>query len=514
MSYNEIDQYGFDYSAEKEKILGSLLYFTRVFFYLRTGRRYEISTPVHRQSHHVSICNLLEDVFYGRVKDFLIQIPPRYGKSELMISFVAWSMAHYPDCNNLYASYSLGLAKKQTNTIRQIMSHPVYQAMFPLRLSEDTAGKGNFETIQGGTVFAAGTGGEITGRGAGIQKCDRFGGLIIIDDMHKPIEVHSDTVRNADKEWFFNTLQSRRNDPARTPIGCIGQALHEDDGPSMFIKDPSFKTLIIPVEEEGHVLDENMHTLEMLRKMEKENPYVYAAQMMQRPLPSGGGIFKREWFINESSKELNILSTFITCDTAETSKTYNDATVFSFWGLYKVKNNNIETDLYALHWLNCWELRIEPNELEQTLINFYSDCCLFHVKPKYICIEKKSTGVTLSSSLSRFRGITVMPIDRTRADGSKTTRYLEVVPFLSSGQISIDFSAKHATMCLDHCRKITANNSHLHDDIADTLYDAVKIALIDGTILVHLPRDSKKDHEIARLLTGNVSRLKQIRGWK
>ena len=38
-------------------------------------------------------------------------------------------------------------------------------------------------------------------------------------------------------------------------------------------------------------------------------------------------------------------------------------------------------------------------------------------------------------------------------------------------------------MCIDHCTKITANQSHAHDDIADTLYYAVKLALIDKTIV-------------------------------
>ena len=34
-------------------------------------------------------------------------------------------------------------------------------------------------------------------------------------------------------------------------------------------------------------------------------------------------------------------------------------------------------------------------------------------------------------------------------------------------------------MCVEHMTKVTANDSHRHDDIADTLADAVKIALID-----------------------------------
>ncbi len=37
--------------------------------------------------------------------------------------------------------------------------------------------------------------------------------------------------------------------------------------------------------------------------------------------------------------------------------------------------------------------------------------------------------------------------------------------------------------------KITANDSHRWDDIADTLYDAVKISLIDKTLTIEQNRD-------------------------
>lgn len=43
-------------------------------------------------------------------------------------------------------------------------------------------------------------------------------------------------------------------------------------------------------------------------------------------------------------------------------------------------------------------------------------------------------------------------------------------------------------MCIKHMIKITANNSHRNDDICDTAYDAVKIALMDKTLYV---RDEK-----------------------
>ena len=67
---------------------------------------------------------------------------------------------------------------------------------------------------------------KIVGKGAGLRGTDRFGGAIIIDDVHKPDEatswaiiiddVHkpdeatSDVIREGVIYWFYNTLLSRR----------------------------------------------------------------------------------------------------------------------------------------------------------------------------------------------------------------------------------------------------------------------------------------------------------------
>jgi phage terminase large subunit-like protein len=81
-----------------------------------------------------------------------------------------------------------------------------------------------------------------------------------------------------------------------------------------------------------------------------------------------------------------------------------------------------------------------------------------------------------------MRGIIVRAVERTRASGSKTDRFLQLQPLVASKLISFTKSARHVDMCLEHMSKITANNTHRHDDIADTCYDACKIALIDKTI--------------------------------
>lgn len=486
----------------------SFLTFVKTFYKFRTGRDFNLSHPLGRESHYITIARVLERVIRNECRRLIINVPPRYGKTELLIHFVSWALARYPDSNFIYVSYAHSLAKKQTQTIRNIIQMPEYEQIFDVKLKEDTTAKDNFETTKGGCVYAVGAGGGITGRGAGINSSKRFGGCIVIDDIIKPDEATSDTIRESINEWYYNTLQSRTNSP-NTPIIIIGQRVHEYDLAAKLMEDPEWETLIIPaIDEAGNALHPQMHDLKALRKMQDESPYNFAAQYQQNPQPSGGGIFKPDWFpLFELAP--TVLDTFITCDTAETDKDYNDPSVFSFWGIHRIMHRDTETDIFGLYWLDCLEVRVEPKDLEHTFMNFYARCMMHKVKPQLIAIEKKSTGVTLASVLKSLQGLQIRDIERSKASGSKTSRFLEMQPYIASKRVSFPENGKHTNMCVEHLRKITANNTHRFDDIADTLYDAVKLALIDEVIIRRVKNTT--DHRAASI-GAKLKQLNRIKG--
>jgi predicted phage terminase large subunit-like protein len=497
---------------EERYILGgSLLEFTKTFYYLRTGRRFRLSDPIGRQSHFESIAQSLSDVVDGKISRLIINVPPRYGKTEMLIHFLAWAHAIYPDSNSLYVSYNLDLAMKQTGTIKHLMTMRQYQSLFNIYLSDDVRSKANFETTRGGSVYAAGAGGTITGRGAGVRGVlNRFSGAIIIDDIHKPDEVLSDSIRNGVIEWYYNTMVSRVNN-AQTPIIFIGQRVHENDLAGHLIESGGWHVLSLPaLDVHNHALHPELHTVEMLKEIERKNPYVFSAQYQQNPQPAGGGIFKPEWFYI-MDEEPEILATFITADTAETSKTYNDASVFSFWGLYKVPN----TEEYALHWIDCEELRVEPKDLEQAFIDFYNKCCRHKVKPRMAAIEKKSTGVTLISTLDKLRGLQIKSIDRNSTSGSKTQRFLEMQPYIAGKLVSFSKDARHSESVIEHMRKITANNSHRFDDICDTCQIAIEVGLIDKFARHSINRQNdRQDSQTAMKIMANLAKVIDIRKYR
>jgi len=182
--------------------------------------------------------------------------------------------------------------------------------------------------------------------------------------------------------------------------------------------------------------------------------------------------------------------TFITADTAETEDPRNDATVFSFWGMYSIETQGRKIGVHGLHWIGCREIRVEPKRLETEFLDFWQECARHKNPPLTAFIEKKSTGVTLISILKGMRGLKVREIERTRKSGSKSQRFIDIQPYIASKQVSLPSHGTHTEMCINHMKKITNNDSHGHDDIADTCSDAVRIALIDRLLSYHIHKDS------------------------
>lgn len=472
-------------AAFKAKLLGSFLFFTEKFFKLHTGRDFVLSAPIGREPHQITIARQLVKIFNLETMRAWFTLPPGHGKSTFLTYFFAWCFAHYPDCKFIYISYSADLAATHTANIKRIMELPIYRKLFGIEISSESSAKDNFMTTAGGAVKAYGSMGGITGQDAGLPNLNRFSGGVFMDDMHKPSEVFSDTLRQTVIDNFNTTIKPRPRGPNVCTIG-IGHALHEDDLRSFLINGRDgnkWEHLNLPAKDgAGNILAPNITTAEMLINEEKYNPYVYWSQYQGEPRPAGGGIFKPEWFVFlDQTPEM--LVTFLTVDTAESTKDHADYSVFSFWGLYEIRYKGRNTGDYGLHWIDCMQERIEPAELESELLSFYTACLDFPKKPRFIAIEKKSTGTTLISILNKIRGFEIRDIERTKASRNKVARYFEAQPYVAKRLVSFPKYGRHVTLCLDHIRKITANGTHAHDDIADTLYDAVRIGLIEKLTL-------------------------------
>lgn len=485
-------QHRLDTAEIAAKLKGSLLLFIQAFFPLLTGREFIISRPVGRESHFITVARALTRCTRLEALHLIINIPPGHGKSVMVSFWVAWCEAKWPDSNFLYISYGKSLATTHTDTIKRIMSLSQYQNIFDIHLRDDSQAKDAFTTLQGGTIASFGSAGDITGRNAGLPGLDRFSGAVIIDDAHKPDEVHSDTIRESVITNYRETILQRPRG-INVPIVFIGQRLHEQDLPAYLIAgEDGFdwdKVILKSLDDAGNALYPEAFPLDMLKVRQEKDRYVFAAQHQQDPQPAGGGLFTPEDF-PLLAEEPNYAITFITADTAETEDPRNDATVFSFWGLYNIETQGRKTGIMGLHWIACREMRVEPKRLETEFLDFWQDCARHTQPPMVAFIEKKSTGVTLISILKGMRGLKVREIERTRKSGSKSQRFIDIQPYIASKQVSLPAHGMHTQMCIGHMKKITNNDSHAHDDIADTCSDAVSIALIQKLLYIHTHKDA------------------------
>lgn len=484
------------------KLKGSLLLFIQAFFPILTGRDFIISRPVGRESHFITICRALTKCTRLESLRLLINVPPGHGKSVIVSFWLAWCYAKWPDCNFLYISYAKTLAATHTDTVKRIMSLSQYKVLFNVHLRDDSQAKDAFTTEAGGTVAAFGSAGAITGRNAGLPGLERFSGAVVIDDSHKPDEVHSDLIRESVITNFRETIQQRPRG-INVPIVFIGQRLHEQDLPAYFLAGEDGydwdRVILKSIDDAGNALYPEAFPLEMLHIRRDKDRYVFAAQHQQDPQPAGGGLFMPEDFAL-LAEEPNFYITFITADTAETEDPRNDATVFSFWGMYNIETEGRKTGVMGLHWIGCREMRVEPKRLEAEFLDFWQDCARHKNPPLIAFIEKKSTGVTLISILKGMRGLKIREIDRTRKSGSKSQRFIDIQPYIASKQVSLPAHGAHTDMCINHMKKITNNDSHAHDDIADTCSDAVRIALIDKSLAVFTSKsNTSRETTIAAL---------------
>ena len=140
-----------------------LLTFSKAIFKSRKGVEWV------ENWHHRVICEHLERVVIGEIKRLIINIPPRYSKTELaVINFIAWCMGNFSDSEFIHASYSKRLATNNTWNARAITELEVYKDIFgDIELRKDSNAKDEWRTNAGGCVYATGADGTITGYGAG-----------------------------------------------------------------------------------------------------------------------------------------------------------------------------------------------------------------------------------------------------------------------------------------------------------------------------------------------------------
>lgn len=337
------------------ELLSSLEKFTLAMFKAQYHRSFALA------EHHKRIFKVLEDVVDGHIKRLIINIGPRYSKTEVVVKqFVSWCFALNPKCKFLHLSYSDLLVNDNSATIRSNMQLPLYKSLFPeSALEREKGSTTRWKTAQGGEFYAVSTQGQVTGFGAGLvdedtsnysyddltfdknlnealelidAKSNIFNGAIVMDDPMKPEDAGSDLVRTRINERFETTIRNRVNS-RNTPIIIIMQRLHEDDLCGYLIeKEPEEWTVLslpaIQIDErtqERRSLWPMKFTLEELDKLRDTNPVVFETQYMQNPTPKEGLMYEsgfKTYNIDELPTGAQAIRKWNYTDTADTGKDF------------------------------------------------------------------------------------------------------------------------------------------------------------------------------------------------
>jgi predicted phage terminase large subunit-like protein len=262
----------------------------------------EPEVPLCWNWHLDVLCQLLEDVTYGKRERLIINVPPGTMKSLLVnVLWPAWTWTHTPEKRFMSAAYQRELSQRDTLKMRDVITHPWYTKHYGLELRSDQAVKTWFINAKAGWRIGTSTTGKATGEHPDI---------IIIDDPHKADDAKSELKRETVNNWFSQTV-STRGVTRGVAIVIIMQRLHEEDMSGKLLDAGSdWEHVMFPMRyeaeradkrdprtKEGELLWPTLFPEKIVKRMETElGQYGTAGQLQQRPAPLEGGLFKRGWF--------------------------------------------------------------------------------------------------------------------------------------------------------------------------------------------------------------------------
>ena len=484
-----------------------------------------------------AVAEHLEAVCDGDIKRLIVNLPPRFGKSSVCsVSFPAWIWAQRfksptsgPGVQFLTASYAAQLSVRDSVKCRRLIDSPWYQELWGdrFKLSSDQNVKSRFDNDKGGTRLSTSVGSALTGEGMSIG---------IIDDPNGAQDATSEAVIESTIEWFDHAMSTRLSDPKTGAFIIIQQRLAENDLtghilekqvgdwshiclPMKYEPDRSFTTVIgwkDPRTNEGELLWPERFGEPEVKALEKAlGPWAAAGQLQQRPEPKGGGVIKREWWQTWPSDNYPPVEYIIaSLDTAYTTKTENDYSALTIWGIFsganttpatkyvnresglidqseqtilfdkaleqrfQIKVGGDENTIPKVMCMMAWAERLELHDL----IKKVSETCKTYKVDKLI-IENKGSGISVAQEVRRLYSHETFAVQLVDPKGQdKLARLHSVAHLFAEGMIYApdrDWADKLITQVGQFPRG-------KHDDLVDTVSMAIR-HLRDAGLLVRSP---------------------------
>ena len=405
-------------------------------------------------AHHRLLVEMLEAVERGQVRRLLVAMPPRHGKSLITTQlFPAWYLGRHPERSIITASYGQELADGFGRAVRNLVRDPMHVTIFPgCRLADDSASVHAFNTTAGGSYYAVGRGGPMTGRGAHL--------LVSDDPLKGSDEARSEVIRR-DLHESFTHVACTRLQPGGA-IVVVQTRWHEDDLAGRLLrehpKDWEVLSLAAIAEADdafrkaGEALWPEkfpLHVLEQIRTEIGGAPW--ASLYQQQPAAAEGAVFKREWWrlFREQPACTRIVQSW---DTAFKTGCDNDYSVCTTWG--------VSGSAYFLLWF--WRGRVEFPELKKRMAWLAQEW-----KPNQILVEDLASGQSLIQELKYSTALPIIPI---KVDRDKLARAQAVTPLIEAGKVFLPESVPWLNEYID---ELAAFPTGAHDDAVDSTTQAL-----------------------------------------
>lgn len=133
----------------------------------------ETTSPLMWSWHLDAMCEHLEAVTSGQIKNLCITIPPGCTKSILVsVMWPAWTWASNPGVRWLCAANESDLATRDSLSCRKVLQSDWYQSRFPnVQLVSDQNVKTWYQTKEGGHRLATTVSSNVTGKKGDILLC-------------------------------------------------------------------------------------------------------------------------------------------------------------------------------------------------------------------------------------------------------------------------------------------------------------------------------------------------------
>ncbi len=236
------------------RLKGSFRYYFQQAWPVAVGGR-----KLYNNWHIDAMCEHLQAVKEGHIKNLIINVPPRHTKSTTVsVLFPTWAWLDNAGDQFLCASHGKDLSTRDSVASRRLMESPWYQDVL-CRLSgchsvgsasdrevldalgsiggrigrrrpsceaghwamtTDQNVKTRYQNDRGGTRISTSVGAGATGEG---------GDYLLLDDPHDINDAERPVARKSVHDWFDYTWSTRKNDPVETAMVLIMQRVHEDD---------------------------------------------------------------------------------------------------------------------------------------------------------------------------------------------------------------------------------------------------------------------------------------------